>query len=68
MLVDCTNLLNQRHLHTSGDRGWSFEYTKSNEFLPWSEVGVYRATAPEDAQKIAVVCYGNSGMYLLSFS
>jgi len=38
MMVDCTNLLNLRHLHTNGDRGWSFEYTKPDEVLPWSEV------------------------------
>lgn len=61
MLVDCTNLLNLRHLHTEGDRGWLFPYSKPDEYLTWDKVRTYG-----EGKKLAIVCYGNSVIQALN--
>jgi hypothetical protein len=67
MSVDCTALLNQRHLHMDvdgkGDDGWLCSYPDAGEVMTFDQVRVY---SPPEAQsggssggKIAVVAYGN---------
>ena len=58
MLVDCTDLLNKRHL-VGKDKGWLRAYpADSGEALSVHDVRVY-GTNPSGRGKIAVVSYGN---------
>jgi hypothetical protein len=63
MLVDCTNLLNLKHLHDR-DRGWEFPSPDDDELMGFDEVRRYTAeTDAEDnnntAANIVIVSYGN---------
>lgn len=69
MLVDCTHLLNLRHVHGK-DRAWETEYpTDPSEMMPFEEVRRYRGAdvsggpMPNDgeapAARLAIVSYGN---------
>ena len=59
MLVDCTNLLNLRHLHGK-DRGWEFPYPSSNEMFSFDDVVRYSCQDKRDSHaKACVVAYGN---------
>ena len=53
MLVDCTNLLNLRHLHDK-DRAWETPYPKENESIDFDSIRQHGTNA-----KWAVVTYGN---------
>lgn len=57
MTVDCTHLLNLRHVHGQ-DGQWYFPYTSSTELQSWEDVRVYPGTGT-DGPKVAVVAYGN---------
>ena len=67
--VDCTNLLNLRHLHDVGDRQWECHYPDPGTFLGFDDIRRYRH-AFEDSQDdvsaqhpyvapLAIVSYGN---------
>ena len=61
MLVDCTNLLNLRHVHER-DRAWEFEYPNDGEFMGFDEIRRYSAVNDKNDDKparIAIVSYGN---------
>jgi hypothetical protein len=60
MVVDCTNLLNLRHVHDR-DRGWEFPYPneEEDELLGFDEVRRYTADDSSSKANIAVVSYGN---------
>jgi TPP-dependent pyruvate/acetoin dehydrogenase alpha subunit/pyruvate/2-oxoglutarate/acetoin dehydrogenase E1 component len=58
MLVDCTALLNLRHLNAPAlDRGWERGYPKAGEMLNFDDVRRYGD--PEKRGKVAIVSYGN---------
>jgi len=58
MLVDCTDLLNKRHLHLEDkDRGWERGYPEEGEMVSYDDVRVYGGG--EGRGKVAVVTYGN---------
>ncbi|KAL3922018.1 MAG: hypothetical protein SGILL_002436, partial [Bacillariaceae sp.] len=66
MLVDCTNLMNLRHLHAGEkDRGWEFLYPKDpKDMADFDQVYVYSAgkeksTSADSPAKTAIVSYGN---------
>lgn len=64
MLVDCTNLLNLRHVHGK-DRGWEFPYPSTqDEMIDFDQVYVYRggtekSHTPNVSANTAVISYGN---------
>ena len=41
MIVDCTNLLNMRHLYADGDRQWSFPYPDDESITTFDDVCSY---------------------------
>eukprot|EP01128_Nolandella_sp_AFSM9_P005046 TRINITY_DN2388_c0_g1_i1.p1 TRINITY_DN2388_c0_g1~~TRINITY_DN2388_c0_g1_i1.p1 ORF type:complete len:273 (+),score=48.97 TRINITY_DN2388_c0_g1_i1:3-821(+) len=61
MMVDCTNLLNLRHLHEVGDREWLSDYAHNGEMTSWHEVTEYGS----GGTLLAIVTYGNSLVHSL---
>jgi pyruvate/2-oxoglutarate/acetoin dehydrogenase E1 component len=66
MLVDCTYLLNLRHLHVGEkDRAWEFPYPANKiDMVDFDHVYLYcagkeKTTSLESSAKIAMVSYGN---------
>lgn len=74
MTVDCTNLLNLRHLH-GNDSGWMFPLTSSDEISPFDTITNYTSEGDilsipgtsQDADsagitsgRLAIVAYGNT--------
>lgn len=59
MTVDCTHLLNLRHIHDK-DRGWEFAYPDQDneELLTFDQIRRYSACTEREASK-AIVAYGN---------
>lgn len=70
MSVDCTALLNLRHVHGADD-AWQFDPTPDGEVVPWEFLRVYvggaggttvpqvAAEHPEVGGDLAIVSYGN---------
>jgi pyruvate/2-oxoglutarate/acetoin dehydrogenase E1 component/TPP-dependent pyruvate/acetoin dehydrogenase alpha subunit len=57
--VDCTNLLNLRHLHDK-DRQWEHAYPQEGELLTFDDVRLYSERDPDtNFPKTCVVSYGN---------
>ena len=57
--VDCTNLLNLRHLHDK-DRQWEHAYPQEGELLTFDDVRLYSKRDPNtNFSKTCVVSYGN---------
>jgi hypothetical protein len=56
MSVDCTNLLNLRHLHTDGDKGLLKPFPDPDEILSWDKVITY---GKEPGNDMLLVAYGN---------
>eukprot|EP01126_Amoeba_proteus_P036444 TRINITY_DN3715_c0_g1_i1.p1 TRINITY_DN3715_c0_g1~~TRINITY_DN3715_c0_g1_i1.p1 ORF type:complete len:419 (-),score=97.14 TRINITY_DN3715_c0_g1_i1:81-1337(-) len=56
MTVDCTNLLNLRHLYVEGDKGCLKPFTSVEEILSWDDVTHYGS--PED--EFLILSYGNA--------
>jgi 2-oxoisovalerate dehydrogenase E1 component len=61
MLVDSTNLLNQRHLDiTARDNAWLRKYPEDGVALPWSDISIHPAGKEDKRRKaVAIVSYGN---------
>ena len=58
MVVDCTHLLNLRHVHAQ-DREWEFAYpTDPNDMLTFDQIRKYKVAGPSHASR-AIVTYGN---------
>jgi pyruvate/2-oxoglutarate/acetoin dehydrogenase E1 component len=58
MVVDCTHLLNLRHVHAR-DREWEFAYpTDPNDMLTFDQIRKYKVAGPSHASR-AIVTYGN---------
>ena len=53
VFVDCTNLLNLRHLHEK-DRGWETAYPADDELMIFHHIRQF-----EDSRKHFIVTYGN---------
>ena len=53
VFVDCTNLLNLRHLHDK-DRGWETTYPDKTELMNFNDVRRFG-----DSGKVLIVTYGN---------
>ncbi len=59
MLVDCTDLLNRRHV-IGKDRGWERPYPPPGEVLSFDDVRVYPGSGAGGSRgDVAVVTYGN---------
>ena len=61
MLIDCTNLLNLRHLHQK-DRGWETAYPpdEEGEIMAFDDVRTYAGSGDCSVRgKYAIVTYGN---------
>jgi 2-oxoisovalerate dehydrogenase E1 component len=57
--VDCTNLLNLRHLHDK-DRLWEHAYPQEGELLTFDDVRLYSERDPDTTfPKTCLVSYGN---------
>ena len=66
MLVDCTELLNERHLFEKGDRLWEMPYAKEEgtgeDIMHFDDVTVHKdekANPSTNKTKIGIVTYGN---------
>lgn len=72
--VDCTHLLNLRHLHAVGDRQWECQYPETNTYLDFDTVRRYHHVVSKDttdgglgtqseedspSSRLAIVSYGN---------
>jgi pyruvate/2-oxoglutarate/acetoin dehydrogenase E1 component len=58
MVVDCTNVLNLRHVHEK-DREWEFAYPNDpNDLLTFDQIQRYQAAGLHEASR-AIVTYGN---------
>jgi len=59
MSVDCTALLNLRHLHGKDD-AWMYAYPDPEDVRPFDEVTVYKARGDMPRQeRTAIITYGN---------
>lgn len=66
MTVDCTNLLNLRHLHEEGDKGLLNPYPAADEVLSWDEVIPY---GKSDENELVIVAYGRkTDCHLVTFA
>jgi len=71
MVVDCTDLLNERHLLTKGDRLWEKSFVPrggDDDTMRFDDVTVYKYEEDDDSEedgndgahgRIAIVSYGN---------
>jgi len=62
MVVDCTELLNERHLYEKGDRLWEMPFESENDSngMGFDDVVVYKnENADGRKKKVAIVSYGN---------
>ena len=53
MLIDCTNLLNLRHVHEK-DRGWETAYPSEDEIMGFNDIRQFG-----DKGKHLIITYGN---------